>query len=162
MLERLQTIIRAYVVATFASGCALALCLGLIAVVGLLIEGRWRNAAISLALAPLFLAYLAGMATLFALVIAFVPTLVVIVLAEAVHARSAAFYGVAGTIVALVCAGYFFRRDGTWLWMPSAGMELTLNQALVPGLLVLVGCAAGLVGGLVYWRIAGMTAGGEP
>lgn len=160
MLERLGTILRAYVAASFASGCALALGLGVAAFLRILVEGRWGDAAVAVVLAPCMLSLFAVVAAMFASVLAFVPALVIIGLAEAVRVRAAAFYGVAGMATAIVCGAYFFRREGAWFWMPSP--ELTLEQALTASVLVLLGGAAGSVGGLVYWHNAGRTAGNAP
>jgi hypothetical protein len=145
-------------VACFASSCTLALALGLvffIGFIGQLIGGRWLDTATSVVLVPFILLMFAGWATFFTLVLAFVPALVIVGFAEAARVRAAPFYGVAGTTTAIVCGGYFFRREGAWFCVPGPGAGFTLDQALTAGGLVL----AGLIGGLAYWSIAGVGAG---
>jgi hypothetical protein len=153
MRERLETILRAYIVACLASSCTVALAMSLITFVDLLIKGG-RPAAPSVVLAPFMLLMLAGWATFFTLVLAFVPAFVVVGFAEGARIRVAAFYGIAGAATAVVCSGYYFRRGDAWFWTPSPAMQLTVDHALY-GVLML----AGVIGGLAYWHIAGRSAG---
>jgi hypothetical protein len=159
MIERVKTILSAYAAACFASGWVVALGLGAYVLVDLLIRGRWGNAAVWVAVGPFILLFAAGWATLFAVVLAFAPALVIVGLGEAARVRAAAFYGGAGTMTGIACGAYFFRREGAWLWMPGPGAELTLGQLLAPGVIALTVGTAGLVGGLVYWNMAGRCAG---
>jgi hypothetical protein len=89
--------------------------------------------------------------------LAALPAVYVISLAEARRWHSAAFYAAAGAGVALFCAGVVLLLSGALSagrGVPGAMWALA-NGALMLGL-------PGLVGGLVYWRIAGRTAGREP
>ena len=88
-------------------------------------------------------------ATSFAGAVAMLPALLVIVIAEAARMRSFLYYGVGGALVGL--ASYF----GTDI---SVRLENTTDVAPVGHTLQLA-AAAGIVGGLVYWLIAGRNAG---
>jgi hypothetical protein len=74
---------------------------------------------------------------------AFVPALCLIILAEASSWRSFFLYAPAGGAIAL----------GTALFIHEAITDLTVKASVVAA-------AAGLVGGAVYWLIAGRGAGG--
>ena len=80
---------------------------------------------------------------------AFVPALLLILLAEIARMRSILYYGVAGAIVGL--ASYYgsdveFRLENTTDVTP-VGHPLQLAAA------------AGIIGGLAYWLFAGRNAG---
>jgi hypothetical protein len=80
---------------------------------------------------------------------AFVPALLLILLAEIARMRSIIYYGVAGAVVAL--ASYYgsdveFRLENTTDVTP-VGHPLQLAAA------------AGIIGGLAYWLFAGRNAG---
>jgi hypothetical protein len=81
--------------------------------------------------------------------VAFMPALIVIVIAEAARMRSFIYYGVGGALVGL--ASYF----GTDM---TVRLENTTDVAPVNNALQLA-AAAGIVGGLAYWLIAGRNAG---
>jgi hypothetical protein len=78
----------------------------------------------------------------FTTVIAFVPSIIVIIIAEALSLRSLFFYALAGGIGGLLYG----------LTFPAAaanGFDRTVEITL----------AAGVAAGLVYWLVAGRTAG---
>jgi hypothetical protein len=80
---------------------------------------------------------------------AFVPALLLILLAEIARLRSILYYGVAGAIVGL--ASYF-----------GSDIELRLENTtdVAPaGNPLQLAAAAGIIGGLAYWLIAGRNAG---
>lgn len=81
--------------------------------------------------------------------VAFVPALVVVVIAEIARMRSFIYYGFGGALVGL--ASYF----GTNI---SVRLENTTDVAPVNNALQLA-AAAGIVGGLAYWLLAGRNAG---
>jgi hypothetical protein len=77
------------------------------------------------------------------------PALVAVVLAEVARIRSVFYYGLAGAFVGL---GSFYTFD--------LASELEDTTDIVPvghGLALVI--AAGVVGGLIYWLIAGRQAG---
>jgi hypothetical protein len=80
---------------------------------------------------------------------AFVPAIVIIVVAEALGLRSFLFHALAGALVALFC-GYTL---GFIEPMPRFDWEMPLSTNLE------LMAAAGIAGGLVYWLIAGRTSG---
>ena len=80
--------------------------------------------------------------------LAALPAVYLISLAEARRWRSAAYYAVGGACVALVWLGIFL--------LPIPGIRISANEAWG---LALQASISGLVGGLVYWWIAGRTAG---
>ena len=88
-------------------------------------------------------------ATSFVGAVAFLPALVVFVIAEAVRLRNFLYYGVGGALVGL--ASYY----GSDI---SVRLENTTDVAPVGNALQLA-AAAGIIGGLVYWVIAGRNAG---
>ena len=81
--------------------------------------------------------------------VAFMPALLVIVIAEAARLRNFLYYGVGGALVGL--ASYY----GTDI---SVRLENTTDVTPVANALQLA-AAAGIIGGLVYWLIAGRNAG---
>ena len=88
-------------------------------------------------------------ATSFAGAVAFLPALIVVVFAEIARMRSFIYYGVGGALVGL--ASYF----GTDI---SVRLENTTDVAPVSNTIQLA-AAAGIVGGLAYWLLAGRNAG---
>jgi hypothetical protein len=88
-------------------------------------------------------------ATSFAGAVGFVPALLLIVLSEAVPFRSFIYYGVAGGLIGLAA---YFGSD------ISARLEVTTDITPVANGLQLA-AAAGIIGGLIYWLIAGRNAG---
>jgi hypothetical protein len=88
-------------------------------------------------------------ATSFVGAVALLPALVVIVIAEAARLRNFLYYGVGGALVGL--ASYF----GSDI---SVRLENTTDVTPVGHTLQLA-AAAGIIGGLVYWVVAGRNAG---
>jgi hypothetical protein len=88
-------------------------------------------------------------ATSFVGAVAFLPALVAIVVAEAARLRNFLYYGVGGALVGL--ASYY----GSDI---SLRLENTTDVAPVANALQ-IAAAAGIIGGLVYWLIAGRNAG---
>ncbi|HET7678725.1 MAG TPA: hypothetical protein VFK79_01150 [Xanthobacteraceae bacterium] len=80
---------------------------------------------------------------------ALLPALAAIVLAEGARIRGVLYYGVGGALIGLAA---FYSID------LSEALENTTDITPVGHGLELVG-AAGIVGGLVYWLIAGRNAG---
>jgi len=87
-------------------------------------------------------------ATSFVGAVALLPALVVIIISEAARLRSFLYFGVGGALVGL--ASYY----GSDI---SVRLENTTDVAPVGNTLQLA-AAAGIVGGLVYWLIAGRNA----
>ena len=88
-------------------------------------------------------------ATSFVGATAFVPALLLIVVAEAMRLRSLLYYAVAGSVVGL--ASYF-----------GSDVELRLENTtdVTPvGHTLQLAAAAGIIGGLAYWLLAGRNAG---
>lgn len=88
-------------------------------------------------------------ATSFVGATAFVPALLLIVVAEAMRLRSLLYYAVAGAVVGL--ASYF-----------GSDVELRLENTtdVTPvGHTLQLAAAAGIIGGLAYWLLAGRNAG---
>jgi hypothetical protein len=88
-------------------------------------------------------------ATSFVGAVAFVPAIVVIAIAEIARMRSFIYYGIGGALVALVS---YYGSD------ISLRLENTTDVPPVANALQLA-AAAGIIGGLVYWLIAGRNAG---
>ena len=88
-------------------------------------------------------------ATSFVGAVAILPAALLIVIAEAARLRSFLYYGVGGALVGL--ASYY----GSDI---SVRLENTTDVAPVANALQLA-AAAGIIGGLVYWLIAGRNAG---
>jgi phosphotransferase system glucose/maltose/N-acetylglucosamine-specific IIC component len=88
-------------------------------------------------------------ATSFVGAVAILPAAVLIVISEAARLRSFLFYGVGGALVGL--ASYY----GSDI---SVRLENTTDVPPVANALQLA-AAAGIIGGLVYWLVAGRNAG---
>jgi hypothetical protein len=91
----------------------------------------------------------AFLATGYGVAAALLPALIAILLAEIAGIRSVLYYGLAGALLGLAS---FYSVD------LSAALENTTDIAPVAYGLPLA-AAAGLVGGLVYWLIAGRKVG---
>jgi hypothetical protein len=91
----------------------------------------------------------AFLATSFVGAVALLPALLLVVLAEAARIRTFLYYGIGGALIALVA---FYGSD------VSSMLENTTDIAPVGHSLQLA-AAAGIIGGLVYWLIAGQNAG---
>jgi len=88
--------------------------------------------------------------SIFAAMWARVPAVIAIPLAEARGLRSAALYGGAGLVAAAAASRIFF--GGSFMSV------LEMPQRWAETIPILIAGIAGLIGGLVYWRIAGRTA----
>jgi hypothetical protein len=88
-------------------------------------------------------------ATSFAGAVAYLPAFLTVTLAEALSIRSFLYYGTAGAAIGLL--GYFGSNI-------SSRLEDTTDITPVAHSLELV-AAAGIIGGLVYWLMAGRNAG---
>jgi H+/Cl- antiporter ClcA len=139
LLGRIIVIVFALVVACMAAGVALAI--GIIA-------PDWAAMDYDPVERVQFFA-VSFFATSFIGAVAMAPAFLLIVLAEAVRIRSFIYYGVAGALVGL--ASYFGSNV-------SLRLENTTDMPPVDHALQLV-AAAGIVGGVVYWLIAGRRAG---
>ena len=82
-------------------------------------------------------------------VVAGLPSLLLVVVGEALKLRSFLYYGAGGAVVGLLS---YFLTD------ISASMENTTDIVPVTYPMQLA-AAAGIIGGLVYWLIAGRSAG---
>jgi hypothetical protein len=91
--------------------------------------------------------WLTGVAAIIIFMIGFLPAALVIALTEGLALRSSIVYGVVGAALALAMAygldfaGYLTSPDG----------DIARNREVF--------AAAGIAGGLVYWLIAGRSAG---
>jgi|SRR5690348_7416389 hypothetical protein len=88
-------------------------------------------------------------ATSFVGAVAIVPAIIVIAIAEIARMRSFIYYGIGGALVALVS---YYGSD------ISLRLENTTDVPPVANALQLA-AAAGIIGGLAYWLIAGRNAG---
>jgi hypothetical protein len=158
VLSRLRTIVGAYLLASIAAGHVLTLGMLLAALVKMLRDGHWQDAAAYTATGPIWLIMFGTLTSLFVVVYACVPALLVIGLAEAARIHSAAFYGSGGAIAAV--ASFYFLvvvEDKAFFRPPSISPEWAVERVHVMVALVVV--AAGVIGGLVYWLLAGSSAG---
>ena len=88
-----------------------------------------------------------GLAAIIIFSVGFLPSLLVIALAEGLALRSAVVYGIVGALLALAMA-YGLDFAG---YIASSEGDLAGNREVF--------AAAGIAGGLVYWLIAGRRAG---
>jgi hypothetical protein len=139
VLGRIIVIFFALIVATMAAGLALA--------IGI-ISPDWAGADSDPFERVSFFVF-AFFATSFVGAAATVPALVLIVFAEAARMRSLLYYGVGGAVVGLAA---YFGSD------ISSRLENTTDVVPVGHALQLA-AAAGIIGGLIYWLIAGRRAG---
>jgi len=139
LLGRIIVILFALVVAIIFAGITLA--------IGILLP-EWQ-AMDSDPIERVTFFFAAFFATSYVGAVAFLPALLVIVIAEAARWRNFLFYGVGGALVGL--ASYY----GSDI---SMRLENTTDVTPVGNALQLA-AAAGIIGGLVYWLIAGRNAG---
>ena len=147
MLDRLLRLVGAYLGASLAAGFVIVLAIMLIALAGLIVSGSWTGG--SQAIPTLLIGW--GIASFYVAVLALVPALLVVALAEGFRARSASFYGWAGVATAGLSATMFAATS----WNPSS---LPANLVILAAITVVL-ALAGLVGGLVFRRIAVRDAG---
>jgi hypothetical protein len=139
LLGRIIVIVFALVVAIIFAGITLA--------IGILLP-EWQ-AMDSDPIERVTFFFAAFFATSYVGAVAFLPALLAIVIAEAARWRSFLYYGVGGALVGL--ASYY----GSDI---SVRLENTTDVTPVGNALQLA-AAAGIIGGLVYWLIAGRNAG---
>jgi hypothetical protein len=139
LFGRIIVIIFALIVASMAAGVALAI--GIVA-------PDWVNMDSDPAERVQF--FVASFfATSYVVAVTMAPAVVLIVLAEAVRIRSFIYYGVAGALVGL--ASYFGS---------NISMRLENTTDITPvGHTLQLAAAAGIIGGVAYWLIAGRNAG---
>jgi len=152
VLQRLGTIVVAYMAASLVSGLVIALAVLLSMLAKMLYAGNWQEAATYTLTGPAWLIMFGFVASLAVAGFAFLPAMLVIGLAEALRVRSAAFYGSWGAIAAIVSFSVFIIREGHG---SRASPDWTVGDVAYG--LVLV--AAGAIGGLAYWTLAGANAG---
>jgi hypothetical protein len=139
LLGRIVVIIFALIVASMAAGIALA--------IGIMVPDWPAMDSDPVERVSFFV--VSFFATSFVGAVAMAPAALLIVLAEALRIRSIIYYGVAGALVGL--ASYF----GSDI---SVRLENTTDVTPVGHALQLA-AAAGIIGGVVYWLIAGRRAG---
>jgi hypothetical protein len=88
-----------------------------------------------------------GLAAIIIFSVGFLPSLLVVALAEGLGLRSAVVYGIVGALLALAMA-YGLDFGG---YSASSEGDLARNREVF--------AAAGIAGGLAYWLIAGRRAG---
>ncbi len=155
--HRLQEILVAYFLASFAASFAIALRFVGEDLLRDLFLGHWQRAAAF----PFSLFWIGGIAGLFICLFAFLPAVSVIGLTEIARIRSALFYGVAGGCISLPSTCLW----GRWSFPSMDGSSVpdarSITQCVSAGLgsrHSIVFVAAGVIGGLVYWRLAGKNA----
>jgi hypothetical protein len=134
LIARLPLIIAAYVAASVAAGFMLSL--------GMVLNDLQKGHSLSTSLGPNPAALMVDAPLILGILVAifsFAPAAVVVVLSEAFGWRWATLHGVAGVFAAI--------------W------PLMMGPGPMPWRLLLALSLAGLVGGLVYWWIAGRNAG---
>jgi hypothetical protein len=139
LLGRIIVILFALIVASMAAGIALSI--GILAPVWASMDTDPVERVIFFVGAFFGTSFVGATATL--------PALVLIVVSEAARMRSLLYYGVAGAVVGL--SSYFGSNI-------SGRLENTTDVVPVDHGLQLA-AAAGIIGGLVYWLIAGRRAG---
>jgi len=139
LLGRIIVIIFAVIVASMAAGVALAI--GIVAPDWATMDSDPVE-RVSFFVVSFFATSLVG-------AVAIAPAFVLIVLGEALRIRSFIYYGVAGALVGL--ASYFGSNI-------SMRLENTTDVSPVGHALQLA-AAAGIIGGVAYWLIAGRKAG---
>jgi hypothetical protein len=139
LIGRIIVIFFAFMVAAMAAGIVLA-----IGIVG----PDWAGADADPFERVTFF-FVSFVATSFAGAAATLPALVLIVFSEIARMRSFIYYGVAGAVVGLAA---YFGSD------VSSRLDNTTDMVPVGHALQLA-AAAGIIGGLVYWLIAGRRAG---
>ena len=154
-LGRVKTIAVAYLSASLASGLVISLpfLLGMLA--NMIHDGHWGEVAAYTLTGPVWVFLFAAIATVFIAVFTCVPAILVIVIAETVRVRSAAFYAWTGVIAAIVSYQNFIITEGR----PARPLHLITDWTLLDMIPVLYLAASGAVGGLVYWSCGGASAG---
>ena len=143
MLDRFLTLVRAYLGASLAAGFVIALAIMLAMLVGLLVNGRWSEAPLTIL--TLLIGW--GFASLYVAVLALPPAVLVVAFAEAVREQSAFFYGWAGVATAGVSATTLV------LLASSNPPQLPIDRPILAAMSLVV-ALAGLAGGLAFRRLA--------
>jgi hypothetical protein len=95
--------------------------------------------------------------------IAFVPSVVVILLAEFFGRRDWLTYALAGGVVGIVVLGFFWQAAGNMYdvadALTEAAQPLETRQQLTDPFVAMLMIGAGMVGGVAYWLVAGRMAG---
>lgn len=159
MLHRLRLIIRAYLVASLGAGFIISSSTLLSAFVKMILDQNWQEVLAYALMSPLSLVFFGCVTSLVVGTFAFVPALSVIILAEAARIRSALFYVCAGVIAGVACFYFFVSGENRHSFRPPASSEWIMEEVVAGVIVWSVIAVAGLAGGLVYWRLAGMSAG---
>jgi hypothetical protein len=151
LIVRLPRLLGAYLAASLAAGFALALMLVLWILIEEILPGRESLPPAPRQSLQYLLLVATGLGGITAATHGLVPALIAIVVGEIRAVRSAAFYGFTGIVAAV----------GTWWMMMLRRGPEPLALALRPEQLLVAAIlgVAGLAGGLVYWLIAGRSAG---
>lgn len=142
ILGRLVAVTVGYVVACIAAGAAIA---------GGIVFGAWLTDGIAVPAGHLAAesVFVGGVLASFAAVYAFAPAVVAIVAAEIFRIRRAAYHVLCGGLAGAL--GYVAARP--------AGMDLLAATEPAFGRNLVTFVAAGLIGGAVYWLVAGRGSG---
>jgi hypothetical protein len=159
-LRRLIPIVAAYLAATFVSSTSL---LGMYAGYGWLVRlsGSWpveprQGGGIIVEIAAVFGFLVFG--AIWVGVLALLPSLAVIIYAERTAQRSARFYAVIGALAGPTAYLIYILLMATSSGFQ--GTEALFAQLVTTGLFTLAFFGtAGIAGGLVYWGLAGRSAG---
>ncbi|MGH6725929.1 MAG: hypothetical protein ACREB8_05215 [Pseudolabrys sp.] len=139
LLGRIVVILFALIVASVAAGIALAI--GIIAPDWAAMDSDPVERVQFFAVSFFATSYIGA--------VALAPAFVLIVVAEALRIRNFIYYGVAGALVGL--SSYFGS---------NVSMKLENTTDVTPvGHTLQLAAAAGIIGGVVYWLIAGRRAG---
>ncbi len=151
--RRLVPIAGAYIAANVVAGAVLAA-----AVIGLIGGPSAERAdAALLEVSTRMLASVIGLIAILALA----PTLIAGTYAERAGIRSPLFYGLAGAVIGVAALGIHVVSS---VWYSGLGDTIAVadgefnERGALAGVLAIV-AAAGLLGGLTYWAIAGRKAG---
>ncbi len=139
LLRRIIVIVFAVIVAAMAAGVVLA--------IGIVVPDWAAMDSDTVERVSFFV--VSFFATSFLGAVAVAPALLLVVLGEVLRIRSFIYYAVAGALVGL--ASYFGSNI-------SARLENTTDIPPVEHALPLA-AVAGIIGGVVYWLVAGRTAG---
>jgi hypothetical protein len=151
MIKRLPRIVSAYLAASAGAGFALALGIVLWTLIEPLLYAGPRLDDSGAPSSAYLLILLTGLASFLAAAYAFVPAALAITVAEFYALHAATYYAGAGLLGAVAAWMILLRRS----FFGNPGLALTPGYAPI---WLIVG-TAGVIGGLIYWRIAGRTAG---
>lgn len=159
-MRRVDKIFGAYCAASLSAGWVIALGIGLLTWAGTLSRRDWEEALAQAILAPFWIGFVGLFLGVLICIFALLPSFPAVVVGEMVRIRSSRFYSAAGALSAPGALYLYSWWNGVGPFASAhRPLERTMGAVVSEAGFWALLVGAGLVGGYVYWRVAGKNAG---